>query len=473
MTRQLALTIANACLASCGMWGAAAAAVPFLVPAAREEAAAGGCQAVFADASEGVGVVQPGPFALLEGSPKPGVTEFHLFYTRRLRRPIPTDMDHDLSHATSSDLDNWTIVDTSVVHARPHHFDAGHVSAPTIVKADGGWVMLYGATDALGRESIGLARSTDLVHWEQEDRPVLETKDVEWAARGAGASAKRRAVLRDPFVMPDPAVPGGWILYFVAVPESRSEGTVVGFARSRGDLHAWDTGAPLWQTFRPGNETTVAGPHAFFFAGSWRLFTTVDHAGPPILPPTPGGALVPPDSVFVLSNAMSPTDVAQWSAPLPLQLASTAGTMYNFCQQTETFEAEPGKRILAGVSPPVAGIVYSLMVEAPPPAFFAADCPILSASGLEAQRMPSALTAGPVACSLRLDLLQPENGTLAVYDVRGRLVRTVHSGVFSSGETRWIWDGRDDGGNSVPRGIYFAQVRTQARRESERILLLR
>ena len=151
--------------------------------------------------------------------------------------------------------------------------------------------------------------------------------------------------------------------------------------------------------------------------------------------------------------------------------------MYNFCQQTECLEVEPGVHVLAGVSSPITGIVYSLMTDAPPPAFFAADCPILPASVLAApgsaiQKVTAALTAGAAAHSLRLALPQGESGTLVVYDVRGSHVRMLHSGVFGSGETQWVWDGRDDAGNSVPHGVYFVQVRTQVRRESERILLL-
>jgi hypothetical protein len=440
--------------------------------AAREQATTS-CQMIFSDPTDGIGVVQPGPFAFVQDDLATfGAARFHLFYTRRLRR-MPTDQD--MAHATSSDFAQWTIVDTSVVFARAHHFDEAHVSAPTIVKAVDGWVMLYGATDAQGRESIGLARSFDLDRWEQEDRPVLETRDVPWALRGAGASAKHRAILRDPFVMPDPAVPGGWILFFVAVPATRPDGTVVGYARSRGDLHAWTASAPLWNTFRPGrDEVEVASPHAFFRAGAWRLFTTVDHAGPPIPPRTPGGVLIPPDSVFVHSNAASPIDttLTRWSSPQALQFASTASTMYNFFQHTECLEVAPGVQILAGVSPPVSGIAYSLMADAPPPAFFAADCPILPASVHQSSAdQRSGLAADAASHSMRLELPPGERGTLAVYDVRGRLIRTVFTGMFSSGESRWAWDGRDDAGRAVPRGVYFAQVRTQARREALRILL--
>src|SRR5689334_21196060 len=75
MTRPLALSILTVCLVSCGILEVAAAAAPFPAPATRDDAALGGCQAVFTDPSDGVGVVQPGPFAFVKGSSVPGVTE--------------------------------------------------------------------------------------------------------------------------------------------------------------------------------------------------------------------------------------------------------------------------------------------------------------------------------------------------------------------------------------------------------------
>ncbi|MFN8176935.1 MAG: FlgD immunoglobulin-like domain containing protein [bacterium] len=46
-------------------------------------------------------------------------------------------------------------------------------------------------------------------------------------------------------------------------------------------------------------------------------------------------------------------------------------------------------------------------------------------------------------------------GALALYDVSGRLVRTLASGDFVAGRQLATWDGRDAGGRSVANGIYF------------------
>jgi hypothetical protein len=50
---------------------------------------------------------------------------------------------------------------------------------------------------------------------------------------------------------------------------------------------------------------------------------------------------------------------------------------------------------------------------------------------------------------------------LTVYDVQGRAVRVlVDEGDFASGAGRATWDGRDEQGQQVASGVYFARLRT-------------
>ena len=48
---------------------------------------------------------------------------------------------------------------------------------------------------------------------------------------------------------------------------------------------------------------------------------------------------------------------------------------------------------------------------------------------------------------------------LRVYDVAGRLVRTLHRGPLPAGTTALVWDGRDHDGNRVTSGVYRFVVR--------------
>ena len=46
-----------------------------------------------------------------------------------------------------------------------------------------------------------------------------------------------------------------------------------------------------------------------------------------------------------------------------------------------------------------------------------------------------------------------------VFDVSGRLVRTLADRAFDAGAHTVTWDGADDRGRMVARGVYFTQVR--------------
>jgi len=47
---------------------------------------------------------------------------------------------------------------------------------------------------------------------------------------------------------------------------------------------------------------------------------------------------------------------------------------------------------------------------------------------------------------------------VAVHDLAGRLVRTLHSGPMSPGTLELTWDGRDAGGQRVGAGIYWVRA---------------
>jgi len=51
---------------------------------------------------------------------------------------------------------------------------------------------------------------------------------------------------------------------------------------------------------------------------------------------------------------------------------------------------------------------------------------------------------------------------VAIYDIHGRLVRTLHNGPQSVGEQSTVWDGRDRHGRNMPSGTYLYRVDTGA-----------
>src|SRR5262249_55591658 len=66
-----------------------------------------------------------------------------------------------------------------------------------------------------------------------------------------------------------------------------------------------------------------------------------------------------------------------------------------------------------------------------------------------------------------------ERVRLSVYDVRGRLVRTLVDGRLSAGPHAVVWDGRDDAGDAVASGIYIYQMKSGAPTRARRMTLLK
>lgn len=69
----------------------------------------------------------------------------------------------------------------------------------------------------------------------------------------------------------------------------------------------------------------------------------------------------------------------------------------------------------------------------------------------------------------------PEQGlvTLKVYDVQGRLVRTIVNEEQPEGEHSAVWQGRDKNGSSVASGIYFVQLNCGSNTQTRKVVLLK
>ncbi len=63
--------------------------------------------------------------------------------------------------------------------------------------------------------------------------------------------------------------------------------------------------------------------------------------------------------------------------------------------------------------------------------------------------------------------------SLQVFDISGRLVRTLFADTLPAGHHEQVWDGRDDGGAPVASGVYVCRLRSGARQQTEKLLLLK
>jgi len=87
----------------------------------------------------------------------------------------------------------------------------------------------------------------------------------------------------------------------------------------------------------------------------------------------------------------------------------------------------------------------------------AAPVPEAAAGGIGLRAAPNPFNPRTV---FSFNLPEAGYARLAVYDVRGRLVRSLRSGMLEAGDQRISWDGRDDAGRQVEAGVYFGLVRT-------------
>lgn len=105
------------------------------------------------------------------------------------------------------------------------------------------------------------------------------------------------------------------------------------------------------------------------------------------------------------------------------------------------------------------------------------------------QNFPNPFPSGisPTTC-LWFDLRVESAVTLGIYDLRGRLVRTLVpsalvTGVLPAGrygrqspganagcDPAFAWDGRGSDGNRVPPGVYLARLRAEGRWQSRKIV---
>lgn len=75
--------------------------------------------------------------------------------------------------------------------------------------------------------------------------------------------------------------------------------------------------------------------------------------------------------------------------------------------------------------------------------------------------------------TIEFDLVEKGPVSLKIYDVGGRLVRTLFQGERDSGTQKLTWDGKDDRGRVVASGTYFYRLETDRSRQTKRAILVR
>ena len=103
----------------------------------------------------------------------------------------------------------------------------------------------------------------------------------------------------------------------------------------------------------------------------------------------------------------------------------------------------------------------SLCSATPAPSLIPLDVPSLG-NGQQFVDFVGNFTNNPLrsgVATVRFGLAQADRVEVDVYDVSGRQIRKLADRMFPAGEHTLTWDGVNDRGQMVPRGVYFTQVR--------------
>jgi hypothetical protein len=88
-----------------------------------------------------------------------------------------------------------------------------------------------------------------------------------------------------------------------------------------------------------------------------------------------------------------------------------------------------------------------------------------------------ALAAAPnpfnPALEVRVAMPGADDARVTIVDLRGREVRVLHDGALAAGESRWVWDGRDDTGLAAASGVYLVHLDTPQRVMRKAVTLVR
>ena len=141
----------------------------------------------------------------------------------------------------------------------------------------------------------------------------------------------------------------------------------------------------------------------------------------------------------------------------PVALATLPGTARRFVDKT----ANPG-----------TSYAYSITVRG-------VNGTAFSSPGLEAAPpvLPTTfwlLSPNPFreSTTIAAHLAERANINVTVFDVGGRRVATIASGVHDAGEVRFEWNGIDEAGDRVPAGVYFCRLQVGGQRFNQKLVVV-
>ncbi|HET7250264.1 MAG TPA: family 43 glycosylhydrolase [Gemmatimonadales bacterium] len=402
-------------------------------------------------------VVSPKDHAFLfDGNSFTGVPTFHCYYIRSNRNLTEGQTEKSFGHLWYEGFSYSGQDSTEFATDIPGTWDDAHVWAPSMVRQDGKWYMVYtGVSARSGDQRIGYAVAN-----------YIDTTDTEWrrppvrhwvfSANNTNTwadTASHPQQCRDPFVMGDPDSVGRWLMYYVATDRSTHK-MAVGVARSdSGTLETWrDLGEVEITNQDSLNTVRIESPHVFPSADSSFWYLTY----------TDGGAAN--DNLIITWSVphCSPSDLraSQWRTPVRFDqylnqpyaslLSSWTASEHERAGQVGFISMSTGGQI--AMDQQTWAVDGSFSLEFPEFAMVGRIKESQTPIGLRVQELQRARVRFAITTST------PGRARLSIYDLAGRKIRTVLDGEVRSKGVTAEWNLLDRHGERVRGGMYFARL---------------
>ena len=212
--------------------------------------------------------------------------QVHLFHLQRLAngsKRTAAEADH-IGHAVTRDLIHWTELPLTVGPGEKGGMEDMQPWTGCTVVQEGVFHLFYtmrSTRDASrsnygggGIQRIGLATSSDLVHWQRYPKNPVLTPDPRWYVHEGKPEPGNKVGCRDMKIIRDPAG-DGWIGFYAAtVPaEEEAEAACIAVARSK-DLIHWEQMPPA---FHPKRYGEVEAHDVFPLGGKWWMTCLTSH----------------------------------------------------------------------------------------------------------------------------------------------------------------------------------------------------
>lgn len=187
---------------------------------------------------------------------------YYLYYLQAPRALRDPNMRHNVAtvgHAVSRDLRHWEQCGTALDAGQPGDWDDQAIWTGSVIVRDGLAYMFYTGKCQAEKglvQRIGLATSTDLVHWKRHPANPLVEVDTRWYEAQSTERAEAQT-WRDPYIVYSSYEEAYYIFLSARINTGPHDGRgVIGLARSI-DLLSWEVLPPV---STPGDFTEMEVP---------------------------------------------------------------------------------------------------------------------------------------------------------------------------------------------------------------------